>query len=148
MLALTLHYPWPYAFAVAGKDIENRKWCPSPNRLAIGDVFALHGGQKEPNETESKRSAQFVVEAFAISQVRPASYYRFPDRDEADIRGIFALAIFGGVVSESDSPWFVGPLGWRIRVAHVLPEPIPCKGKQGLWIVPKPIATDLLTFFG
>lgn len=59
---------------------------------------------------------------------------------DAIIPGIMAIAQYGGIVSpdmdESDDPWFEGPLAWRLDDLVELPEPIPCRGAQGLWLVP------------
>ena len=38
--------------------------------------------------------------------------------------------------SASDSEWFSGPVGWRLEKPIALPQPVPCKGAQGLWTLP------------
>lgn len=60
------------------------------------------------------------------------------------IGGIVATAVLDRVVEfgtddicERD-PWFdrmPGNFGWTLRDVIVLPEPIPCRGSQGLWDV-------------
>lgn len=37
-------------------------------------------------------------------------------------------------------PWFVGRYGWLLDDRRALPEPIPCRGMQGLWTVPDAVA--------
>jgi len=39
-------------------------------------------------------------------------------------------------VTESDSPYFTGPFGWVRATPRLLPTPVPCKGKQGIWFLP------------
>ena len=47
-------------------------------------------------------------------------------------------AILGGVtltdcVTEHPSDWFDGPVGWVLTDSFVFVEPIPAKGRLGLW---------------
>ena len=39
--------------------------------------------------------------------------------------------------------WLSGPYGWLLDDVRALPEPIPCKGRQGLWDVPPEIERRL-----
>lgn len=41
------------------------------------------------------------------------------------------------------SPWFVGPYGWVLR-AVVAIDPVPCKGRQGLWRLPPNVNAEVL----
>src|SRR5690606_7103750 len=43
---------------------------------------------------------------------------------------------FDGVAPASWSHWFVGPFGWQLTDPVAPPEPVPCRGAQGLWRVP------------
>ena len=40
-------------------------------------------------------------------------------------------------------PWFTGPLGWELVDVLALPEPVPVKGKQGLWTLPEDVAEQV-----
>jgi len=117
--AITLHRPWAYAIAHLDKRIENRTWaCP----LSPSSLIAIHAGRKY-----DKQAADWIRQT--IGQDCP------PDGDEHPT-GIVAIARFSGNVTASDSPWFVGPIGWRL--AAVVPiSPVPCPGQQGLWTVPE-----------
>lgn len=132
MLALTLQSPWPFAFTDLGKRIENRPWAPSPDRLAVGGTFALHGGKTPTPAVQEVRRNDFVHELLRC----PSEVYVYYLDHFREIQGIFALAQFGGIVTQSKSPWFVGPKGWVIPKLLVLRKPVPCPGKQGLWDVP------------
>ena len=79
----------------------------------------------------------------------------FPPEEVIFRTGIVAVATFGGITLEGfDSvgpdaevdPWFdetPGNKGWRIRDVIVFPEPIPCKGAQGLWNVPDDVLRQI-----
>ncbi|WOD37388.1 hypothetical protein [Nodosilinea sp. E11] len=116
--AITLHRPWAYAIAHLGKRVENRGWaCP----LAPGSLIAIHAGKKY-----DKQAADWIRQT--LGQDCP------PDGDEHPT-GIVAIARFVGNVTASDSPWFVGPIGWQLTEVVAI-DPVPCSGQQGLWLVP------------
>ncbi|MBD1917186.1 MULTISPECIES: hypothetical protein [Cyanophyceae] len=116
--AITFHRPWAYAIAHLGKDIENRSWaCP----LATGSVIAIHAGLKY-----DRQSADWLRQNIGLGCP--------PDGSEHPT-GIVAIARFVGNVTSSDSPWFRGPIGWRLADVVAIPA-VPCSGKQRLWLVP------------
>jgi hypothetical protein len=136
MKALTLKHPWPWAICVLGKRIENRTWRPG-RQLPVGEWFAIHGG-KWPVSRSDEENVYEEVYDLAIDHG--------PDLDFEDIyadarrhSGMVAVCRFGGVVTESTDPWFEGPVGWRLDGLVVLPEPVPCKGAQGLWEIPEDV---------
>ncbi|NJR40974.1 MAG: hypothetical protein HC781_21705 [Leptolyngbyaceae cyanobacterium CSU_1_4] len=97
------------------KDIENRSWrC----YLEVGDLLAIHSGQKVDKE--------------ALRFIEQVSGQNLQGEEKAWETGIIAIATFGGNVSRSESPWFVGPYGWLLK--DVVPiETIAAKGMQRLW---------------
>lgn len=129
MKALTLKHPWPWAICHLGKDIENRTWKP-PASL-IGRYFAIHGGA--------------VPRGRAFQEMSDIGWALADDRDmipgvtvqDTIMPGIVAVVLLTGVVTASPSPWFEGPYGWCLGDLFVLPEPVACKGAQGLWDVPE-----------
>ena len=133
MKALTLKHPWPWAICCMGKRIENRTWSPS---LRIGERFAIHGG-KFPKGYDLLDVADIATQLLGIHGIPKG----VKDVVLADVimAGIVATAVFGGILYHSDDPWFEGPKGWVLRDVIVLPEPIPCRGAQGLWDVPRPM---------
>ena len=42
------------------------------------------------------------------------------------------------------SPWWFGPVGWILADVRPLATPVPCKGAQGLWVVPPRIESIVL----
>lgn len=143
--ALTLKTPWAYAVTDLGKALENRTWRP-PGAL-VGHRFAIHAG-KVP-ALGSREAWVEIKEAVWWMDSRsliPKSKDKKFTQAELVRRGsaIVALATLGGVVTESDSPWFVGPFGWQLADVFVLPKPVPCRGAQRLWTVPPDVAARVL----
>lgn len=134
MKAITLKHPWAFAVARLGKDVENRRWSPSSSTLAPGDWLAIHGGvvprgsAREEADDDKNWIGEHVdsrIDWFTL--------------DRTITPGIVAACKFGGVVRESDSPWFSGPFGWLLEDVIAMPEPIPCRGNRGLWDLPEDV---------
>lgn len=125
---LTLIRPWAWAVAHAGKDIENRTW--HPPRWLIGAHLAIHAGVKW-----DEAGASFIARVTGLPP---------PDR-AADSSGVIvAVARLVGVDDgTSASPWYVGPVGWRLAGIVPLPAPVPCKGALGLWSLPAKVLAEV-----
>lgn len=124
--AITLHQPWAYAFTSLGKDIENRTWrC----RFKPGTWVAIHAGKRF-----DQAAADWIKRVIG----------KLVGSDGAERQaGIVAIARFKGNVTNSESGWFVGPVGWQFdRVVPV--ERIDIKGRQGWWRVPDDVAQKLI----
>jgi hypothetical protein len=145
MKAITLTAPWAWAVAHAGKDVENRKTrCPS----LLGERIAIHAGVAPKAQAEGKRDEDDFVWIWQRAGVLPAPGGMGPDHG-----CIVAVATIVGwvegrsVVSHPDyeaeavchdgaeSRWFMGPIGWLLHDVRTLAEPIPARGKQGIWTV-------------
>lgn len=134
MKALTLHAPWAHAVAWLGKDIENRSWRPPAS--VIGTRIAIHAGLSFPR-------ADWMRVVTIADGLSPASRGLFtpiaigvaltPKARSA----LVATAIIGEPVTTSDSPWWIGPIGWPLIDVRRLDKPIPCKGRLGLWTLPE-----------
>lgn len=121
MLALTLWRPWAWAVAHARKDIENRRWSPV---LATGTELAIHAGKRWDLD-----GAAWIEDTLDLAVPRE------PD----DPTGIVAVAIYRGAVRRSSSAWFVGPVGWLLSDVRPLETPVPCRGAQGIWKLPRDV---------
>lgn len=133
--ALTLHRPWPSAIfysqlddSVAPKRIENRCW-----RIPGSDLdrwVGVHAGQ--------------TFDSAAATKVRNTTGWKFPLKRNRHPEGIVGVVKFTNVhlslstVPEAQKRWFSGPYGWEMGASIWLPEPVPCRGWQGLWRVPIP----------
>lgn len=119
--ALTLRQPWAWAVAHAGKRIENRTWRP-PASL-VGSWFLIHAGKALDSAAVASLAERGIVVPSDVE------------------RGAFvAVARCGGWVTQSSDPWFLGPFGWVLTEVIPLPEPIPCRGRQGVWFPPPEVA--------
>jgi hypothetical protein len=120
---LTLIRPWAWAVAHAGKDIENRTWEP-PSSL-VGGFVAIHAGKKWDENAALGIELELGI--------------RVPDQEDHPSGVIVAVARLAGVQREGlGNPWFCGPVGWQLR-GVVQIDPVPCKGAQGLWVIPDPV---------
>lgn len=136
--ALTLHRPWAHAIAHLGKSIENRSWRPPAS--AIDTWIAIHAGKKLDREALAElRAAGFTVPddggpggvvavAHLCGDVEVERYYRgFPLRPRGDrVRAVVAHG----------ERWLSGPIGWCFDEVVTIAEPVPCRGAQGLWVIP------------
>ncbi|PZD70478.1 hypothetical protein C1752_12049 [Acaryochloris thomasi RCC1774] len=124
LAVITVHRPWGYAIAHLGKDIENRSWCP---RIPVGSFLAIHNGMKWDADGEWLLRQNYGE--------------KLPDRNSDPAGAIVAISQFDGCVREGESPWFAGPVGWKLKDVVAI-EPVYCRGQQGLWF---PSAKDLNT---
>ncbi len=127
MKALTLHRPWPWAILYAGKRIENRSW--RPPAAVIGQRIVIHAGKVYDEAAE-----EFICRIAG----------RGTDGRRCD-EGIVGTAMVSHSISASPDPWFFGPVGWVLWDVRALPQPIPCRGAQGLWMVPADVAARIET---
>lgn len=141
MKAVTLRHPWPYAFTKLGKSIENRAWVAN---LEIGERYAIHAG-KAPRLTDDEYWGD-VLEAFGwmreqgIGLDNPITPRMVLDAGHS---AVVAVVNHEWFVRQSNSPWFTGPVGWESSGTIVLPQPVPCRGAQGLWTLPADVAADV-----
>jgi hypothetical protein len=90
----------------------------------IGERIAIHAGRRVDQEI--------------VRRLR-AKGYELPE--EMPRRRIVATARIVEIVrskvdlDESQREWWIGPFGWRLEDVDVLPEPIWCHGRLGLWAV-------------
>ena len=128
MRAITLHRPWSFAVAHLGKDVENRGW-----RTNYRGLVAIHAGQRWNHDAEeyldrvANRSIRSAGNVYDEGVVAVANLV---DCHEAYYYGEFCC-------THAWAQW----TGWHWVLANVrpLPEPVPCKGRQGLWRLPKDV---------
>jgi hypothetical protein len=140
MKAITLHQPWAWAIAHAGKDVENRAW--SPGSDFIGQRIAIHAGKKWDS-----RGWAFLCDPMLSPMNdrfldRDLGLFRVPTRSKMIFGAIIATACLANIVHLGKgrarfSDWYTGPIGWVLRDIKRLAEPIECRGKQGLWELPE-----------
>ena len=120
MMALTIWQPWAWCVIHGGKDVENRSWAPPP--VLLGKRIAIHAAARR-NPRDIRNDRVFIHQSTGVMP---------PPVDELVFGAVIGTVVLRGVVEESTSPWFKGPVGW------VLSDPVPCKpvptrGYQRLW---------------
>lgn len=142
MKALTIHQPWAYAIACAGKSPENRRnW-----RYSYTGPLAIHAGQDYAGVDAYRR-----VEQLAPGPLQPPG---MPDEDPAWAFGAFVAVVdlvgqhpSGECFDDAPggcSPW-ADQFCTHLELENVRPlaTPIPARGYQGLW-TPRPEHLRLL----
>ena len=51
----------------------------------------------------------------------------------------------GAAVKLGQDEWWMGPYAWTLDDVIAMPEPIPCRGAQGLWLVPDDVLARMPT---
>ncbi len=147
MKALTLHRPWDWAM-LHGKQIENRSWKP-PAEL-VGQRFALHAGKHYDYDGLAfiKRTLGIgvVPTSDAGVVVGTTELVGWIELDSAGVRskGVGPIASHAGCAHGFDSPWLFGPIGWVLKDTRALRKPVPCRGMQGLWTLPRDVERRVL----
>lgn len=119
MRAITLHQPWATAISEHSKDIENRTWAPVH---VLGKRIAIHAGLAFDEE-----GARWIERSGLIPGITVREMLMWPRSV------IVCTTILSSVVTESASPWFGGPVGWRLTETRRLLRPVVHRGAQGLW---------------
>lgn len=120
MKAITLHQPWAWAIIHGPKRVENRKWRPFSS--LIGKRILIHAGK-----TFDHQGYSWIRKNFPGLEI-PAP----KDFVLGAILGSAKLAAVETAHPGGDRWWF-GPFGWRLEDVEAWPEPVPCRGQQGLW---------------
>lgn len=119
-LALSVRQPWAWAIVHAGKDIENRSWQAVNHGLNQRGRIAVHAS-KGMTRSEYESAARFMEDELEIVCPLPADLYR---------GGIIGSVEVTGVVTDSNSPWFVGPRGLVLADAQAC-DPVEAPGALG-----------------
>ncbi len=155
MRALTLWRPWPSAVFIPDpmkqKDVENRTWRPPAS--ALGHDIVIHAARKW-----HARSVDYLARETGVR-------FRMDDCPAGAVVGVVRLAGFldgDRWVSASDafddrqavqiarqSPWWIrDQVGWVLRDARPLPEPVVVGGQRRLWTLPKDVEAAVRSQLG
>lgn len=143
---LTLWRPWSASIVHGPKRVENRPWHP-PIALMHGDLWiALHAGR-----TWDGDSADFILKNWRAAM-------RLVGNDESQesawpaewrAQGVVGVARVEQALrvedmAEARDPWAFGPWCWTLADVRAVPDPIACRGAQGLWTLPAEVEARLL----
>lgn len=123
MKALTVQQPWAWAIVSGGKRIENRSW-----RTNHRGPVLIHAG----------------LQVDRVAENRTLTMRRAVDGPDAHLPRGFIIGVayltdvhHGGLEPVLCSPWaWMDVWHWVLSYARPLHEPIPVKGRLGLWTPP------------
>jgi hypothetical protein len=123
MKALSVRQPWAWLICKGYKDIENRNW-PTQFR---GRIYVHAGMTLDISVPASSLNESWILERLAPAQ-REEYYASIKHRG----------AIIGEVdiidcVDRHSSPWFDGKYGFILTNPVLYENPIPCRGKLGIF---------------
>ena len=112
--ALSIRQPWAWLIANGYKDIENRTWRSDHKGWTL-----IHAGKKIDREGYGWVRANFPN-------------IQIPPMEQLETGGIVGIMLITGCVTDSKSPWFFGPYGFKIEQAEIVTL-TPCLGKLGFF---------------
>ena len=131
--ALSIRQPWAWLILHGGKDIENRTWATKLRGRVL-----IHAAQGM-TVVEWERAVAFAFEAYSrIPFPLPA----MPWPKQLDRGGIVGSVEIVDCVAASDSPWYMGDVGFVLRDPRPLPF-TPMKGRLGFFDVPDDVLQQL-----
>jgi hypothetical protein len=136
---LTIRPPWSWAIAFAGKTVENRTWATRYRGL-----IAIHAGLRPEREAIAHPLILAALERLDGPQFRWDCGLIIAVAELTDCHWWHGTCKPNGELRLTCSPWAVmrpGTWHWTLTEIRVLPEPVRCKGAQGLWRLPE--ETDL-----
>lgn len=146
MRALTLWPEWAWAVAHLGKDVENRGWAPP--FYILGQRIAIHAGRHVGGKSGAAayRAGTDCVRAAAMAAgLDPSPLADWLNEMHRDLCAATSAVVAVARVEYSlgispPSLWAEpGQRHWRLGDVVTLPRPVPCRGAQGLWIVPREV---------
>lgn len=145
LTALSIRQPWAsLMFHSYGgnrlKDIENRTWT-SPGYRPLRE----HRGPTAIHSSGTMTQYEYEVAMEFVNGLPDGP--RLPPKDDnhfihkcGQILGVVDIV---DCVTESDSPWFTGKIGFVLADPFALMEPIPATGRLGFWPVSQPIIDNI-----
>lgn len=154
MKALTLTQPWATLVAIGAKRIETRSWS-TPYRGPL----AIHAAKRPTSDAVGWLAS--TEEGCRIIQALDTAGYKC--RNALEVAGYGFVLPLGKILcvtnlvtceeigdfdytpepERSYGDYTPGRWAWHLADVKALPEPIACRGMQGLWTVPPEIEARL-----
>lgn len=145
MRALTVRQPWASLICCSAKRYETRSW-PAPKTLQVGDLLAIHSGAWQYTDQYMRHGWQSNTLCMLRSYLDDSPLF-MGDSSELPMGEVLCICRFkgwrrteeiaGGVSrreQEIDCGDFTpGRFAWELDVMLRFQEPIPARGRQGLW---------------
>lgn len=128
--ALSIRAPWWWLILHAGKRVENRSWSTKYR----GPVL-LHASSWFKREEVGRVLDETAGLVSATARTRPPT----PDDFRFNGGAVVGKARIVDCVAASDSPWFFGPYGLVLEEVEALRDPIPLRGRLGLFDPQPPV---------
>jgi hypothetical protein len=132
--ALSIRQPWAWLILHGGKDIENRTWSTK-----VRGRILIHASQGMSVD-EWEDGLCFAIKA---RKGRGHPLVTMPGPKQITRGGIVGSVEIVDCVTASDSPWYMGDVGFVLRDPRPLPF-VPLKGRLGFFDV----SADLLQQLG
>ena len=155
MRALTLTQPWAGLVAAGIKLVENRSR-PMIKKEDFGKPFALHASrfvntsvinraiELDPNLAPRGPYGLADARWYKLGHIRSSVLAVATIRDAMHIGGNSTettLRMLERLGIPEQLPWTFGPTVYVLAGPPlVLPEPVPCRGRQGFWTLPADVA--------
>lgn len=128
MKALTVRQPWAHAIAALGKTIENRTWAHPYYR----GLLAIHAAARWAGDDAAAR----------VFELSGAYVLKTP------MSAVIAVVELVDICTRLDGcdcgPWAIpGQCHWQLANPRQLAEPVPCKGRLGLWDLPPDVKANV-----
>ena len=132
MKTLSVRQPWASLLCAGVKDVENRSWAPSPEM--IGKKILIHAGIAPVAKSFYDR-IPFEWDSAIVNAIR---YGWIKNVEESPLGCIIGYATLVGFADSTDSLWDGrdGQMKWIFSDPYVFDDPIPCKGRLGLFEYP------------
>lgn len=143
MKALSIRQPWPWAILNGSKRLENRDWQPRNPNLRFRGTFLIQASLTfDRDDVDAVRDIYSDLGLNPLLVPRPRLLHANDPDNPYPLGGIVGQADVVGVVRQSDSPWFFGPLALVLDNVKPLPF-VPCRGALGFFEVPSDVMAQL-----
>ena len=132
MKTLSVKQPWASLICSGVKDVENRTWIPPMS--AIGGKLLIHASSHKVTD----RDLNCIPFEWASAFENAIVYGWVPAIDELPTGAIVGYVDLTGYAAKTPSFWDggEGTIKWLLENAYVFDEPIPAKGKLGVFDFP------------
>lgn len=136
MKCLSIQQPWSWLIVNGYKDIENRNWSTD-----VRGCILIHAGKQADTTFFDEDGLLSLPYAEHICGKDIAAL--MPERlSDYERGGIVGYATLQKVVSQSESPWFVGRYGFVLTQRRPVPF-MPLRGQLNFFDVPAEIETEI-----